>query len=514
MQKKNPGNDHIIELSLSDLIDGIEVDPIELLPKKSENFVQKVIKDTKGNLIVNEPIHNVMHRFIRFARSKKYNRFLILGGFGVGKTENMCIGWVLDQIARNPNILVKIVHVSDTAASARVGAIKNYIENDEDFKRLAPHIKQTSTWGTNKITVERKAPSPNGTAEAYSVLSTGIGGRANLIVFDDPQDLRTAVYEPTTRQKIEETIKNIWLTRLIPEDSEALVIMNKWCKEDLAGSIQRNPTWAWMSLSVSKDLGHYIYEDNFGRTWDLPLWSKFTTEHLKQKKSELGERDFDRGFRLVPYSDADKTFSFFGCCCHFGIDPRTVVVNESNWVFIGGIDFSGTKRPGTVLQIIAMHRITGLKVPVYLKLYRKSSDLVNGIVETFKEFGVELYMAENNGVQDVIIDLLSTALGETKYKKYNIKIEGFLTGRNKIDNVVGLPSIDKELEKREWMFCYPCLETDLIIENIEKDPWAKHYQEHFNHPFFSTTDIVMTTWFCREGAKRFIREEDDGPNIY
>ena len=82
-----------LKSGMSDLISGIDLPVSELLPKKSEDFVQQVIKDTKGNLIVNEPVHNVMHRFIRTAKKKGFNKYMVLGAYGHGKSENLCIGY-------------------------------------------------------------------------------------------------------------------------------------------------------------------------------------------------------------------------------------------------------------------------------------------------------------------------------------------------------------------------------------------------------------------------------------
>jgi len=501
-----------LKSGVSDLISGIDLPISELLPRKSEDFVQKVLKDTKGNLVVNEPVHNIMHRFIRIAKKKGFNKQMILGAYGFGKTEQMCIGYSLYRIAQNPNLLVKIVHVSDTEATKRCRALRDYIDRDEDFHNIAPHIQPTNIWGSERFTVNRESPSANCTVEAYSVLGTGIGGRANLIIFDDPQDLRTAVYEPTTRIKIEDTIKNIWITRLIPEDSEIILMMNKWHSNDVAAYVKKNPSWAWMSISADETLNHLNFEDSFGRKFKLPLWSKFNKAALEDRKMTLGERDFKRGYCLIPYTDNDKTFGNFEKCCHFGVSPRALLENENNWFFVGGIDFSGQKRPGTVLSIVAVHRKTGLKLPVEIVTIKKTSDLTGHIVRTFREYGPDLYLAENNGVQDAIIDLLQTALGEEKFKKYNIKIEGFLTGKAKMDINSGLPSMDKEFEQKEWMFCFN--DKPDIADDMENNPWSRMYYEMFNHPFYETSDIAMSLYFCREAGKKLIRGENGGPNVY
>jgi len=442
------------------------------------------------------------------------NKLFLLEDFTVvHNTQQICIGYSLYRIAKNPNILIKLVHVSDTEATHRCRSIRDYIEGDEDFKSIAPHITPTNIWGSEKFIVKRDSPAANCTVESHSVLGTGIGGRANLIIFDDPQDLRTAVYEPTTRVKIEDTIKSVWITRLIPDDSEAIILINKWHDSDIASYVQRNPAWAWISIAADeKTMEHLIVKDSFGRNFKIPLWSKFNKAALEDRKITLGERDFKRGYCLIPYSDSDKTFGHFEKCCHFSVSPRAVIEFESNWIFVGGIDFAGSKRPGTVLSIVAVHRKTGLKLPIEIVTIRKSSDLTGHIIRTYREYGVELYFAENNGVQEAIIDLLKAAMGDEKFKKYNIKIDGFLTGRGKMDINTGLPSMDKEFENKEWMFCFN--EKPDIADDMEQKPWSRMYYEMLNHPFHETSDIAMSLYFCREAAKKLIRGIDSGPNCF
>jgi len=426
-------------------------------------------------------------------------------------TEQLCVGYALHAIAKNPNILIKLVHVSETESVKRCRALRDYISKDDDVHELLPHISPTPIWGSQRFIVKRTAMSKDGTVEAYGVLSTAIGGRANLIIFDDPQDLKTAVLEPTTRLKIESVFKNIWLTRLIPGDSEVLVMMNKWHESDLAATLQRNPIWAWMSIAVSEDLKSLIYENSFGQKLRLPVWSKFNTSDLQIKKQELGERDFNRGYRLIPYSDSDKDFPSFTRCCHYGITPLQIVQDEREWFFIAGIDFAGLKRPGTILTVIAVHRQTGLKIPVDIQILHGSKDLPECMLQVYTKFGVDLFMAENNGIQDTLIDLLTSMLGQDKFKKYQMKIEGFQTGRNKADPLQGLPSIEKELNNQEWMFCF--LQQPIMGEVDTNEAWNRLYFEMINHPFYESTDIVMSLWFCREGAKQFLCG-DDGPNIW
>jgi hypothetical protein len=490
-----------IESEIASVCEEIDYDPVQLLPKKSETFVQMVLKDSQGKVVKNEEVHNLMHKFRRKAHKKGIFKIAILGAFAHGKTEQMCLGFVLDRIARDPNILIKIVHVSEKEAMNRVRAISDYIKNDKDFQDLCPHIKPTSIWGQEKFIVRRKAISKDATVAAYGVLASGLGGRAHMIIFDDINDLKSAVLEPTTRENVELMLKTTWGTRLIPGHSEAILLGNRWHENDIFNYIQNNPTWAWMSIEVSEDKNNLIYKDSYKKEKKIPLWSQFTKLQLIDKHIEMGDRDYRRGFELKAYSDADKTFPNFESVCRYGINPELILGNFKDWVFGAGIDFAGLKRPGTTMVVGAMNKNTGIKIPIELYAFRNPSELPNKIVETWKKYGC-FFIAENNAVQEALIDLLQSTLDRSVFGKYNISLDGFNTGRNKADPINGLPSIQKEFEKGEWIFCFP--KKYGPEDNInEKDLWHRYYQEMKHHPFYVTSDFVMSTWFMREGFKKY-----------
>jgi len=485
------------------ICNGIDFDCRSVLPRRTETFIQKFLKDDKGNIVENEKVHNIMHQFRRKSHRHGYRKMLILGAFGHGKTEQMCIGLCLEEIAKNPNILIKIVHVSENEASNRVRAIKEYIENDDDYKRMCPNVVPTSIWGQQKIIVNRKSISKDPTVQGFPAISGSLGGRAHLIIFDDINDYKSAVLEPSTRENIEGMFKTTWNTRLIqPEsESEAIVLMNRWHENDLARYIMNNPIWSWMSLEVAESKEHLIYKDSFNTEKNLSLWTKYPKQSLINKHIEMGDRDYKRGYELKPYSDSDKTFPGFENCCRYGVKQSSVVDDHRDWVFCAGIDFAGDKRPGTILTVGAINKHTKLKVPMEWHEYKKPTDLINGIIDSWKRFGVELYLAENNACQGAIIDMLKIQLAD-KFTKYNIKIEGFNTGKNKADPTNGLPSLQKEMESNEWMFCFDRQFT--VADNDDADKQFRFYQELKFHPFYKSTDYVMSCWFLREAFKKFV----------
>ncbi|MDY0314142.1 MAG: LAGLIDADG family homing endonuclease [Bacteroidales bacterium] len=895
-----------VNIELENLANGMNLDPKDALPKKAEHFIQKIMKDNKGEFYKNELVHNLMHRFRRNARKRGFNKIAIEGAFAHGKSEQMCIGLCLHEIAKNPEILIKIVHISDSEAVNRVRAIGQYIKDDSDFKRLCPHIQPSSIFGQEKFIVKRKTISKDPTCQAYSVLSSSLGGRANLIIYDDINDLKSAVIEPTTRENVEMMLKTTWNTRLVSDfdQSESILLGNRWhnsllknteivcidgfkniqdvkigdrvltsnhkfekvlkthvgpykgfvykifpfyftvfksggftadhpiktrdgykfakdittddyliipipkysgdwkkdclkhfpksrkhrskrkyvgkyipkkdleiliknkvsykeiskkyriatsticrlailynidtkrfnnipksifddldfwrilgywvaegsftearkgeersvirftfgshekdmiddvvnffkkynihvgkdytirnscnlkisCRQlalwikknfdefehnkklphwfyglpeeyfvefvtgyfkgdgyltngklgitsvsknllfqlqlnflrfgiisslnmekyaednvkvnfgfgettinirdtfvlnildnpyhgyiegdnfyvkvrkikkrkfnnfvydittpshdfvspsfvihnsDIFNYIKNNPMWAWMSIGVMEDKNNLFYRDCFGRDLVIPLWSKFPKSELESRHIEMGDRDYNRGFRLIPYSDKDKTLPAFENCCTYGFTPERIISDIRDWIFVAGVDFSSPKREGTVMVVGAMHKHTGLKVPVELIAVLNTADLSSAIIDTWQRFGVELYLCENNAVQGAIIDLVQSQLDASRFRKYNIKIDGFNTGRNKADPNNGLPSLQKEMEKGEWGFYFERQFTN--ADDPVRNLWYRYFQEMKFHPFYQTSDFLMATWFMREAFKK------------
>jgi hypothetical protein len=95
-----------------------------------------------------------------------------------------------------------------------------------------------------------------------------------------------------------------------------------------------NPQWSWMQIGVNEDKNSLFYKDSFGLDRNIPLWSKFGKQEIINRHREIGDRDFNRGYRLIPYSDKDKTFPNFENCCHYGIKPKSVIDDLRDWIFV------------------------------------------------------------------------------------------------------------------------------------------------------------------------------------
>lgn len=226
-------------------------------------FCEFVIKDAAGDRIRQAAIHRSWHEFI--ARAKKAGKHaLIVAPWGHGKSVQIVISLALFELGRNPNLRVKIVSCDDDLAAGRVQTIKAYIEEDADYRAVFPNVlpQRKAEWTKHSIIVERSAPMPDPSVAAKGILGSAIGGRCDLLLVDDPHNLKTGVLEPSSRESVKEAFK-IWLSRLEP-GAMCIYIATVWHEEDLTHELIGNPQFACLIQAVSDD-----YSSIVGRTVNL-----------------------------------------------------------------------------------------------------------------------------------------------------------------------------------------------------------------------------------------------------
>ena len=174
-------------------------------------------------------------------------------------------------------------------------------------------MKKTRIWGDSKFIVSRKSASKDATIESFGMFGTAVGSRAELLLFDDPQDYRTAVQEPTTREKCKDVIENVWLPRLT-EEGIAMLLMNRWHELDVPGWIKYKREGAWMEVAISEDFERLeVTRQVKGKIekYSIPSWKD--PDFYKRLERDMGPRNFTRSCRLIPFSDSELYFPSFAC---------------------------------------------------------------------------------------------------------------------------------------------------------------------------------------------------------
>lgn len=451
-----------------------------------------------GERVNQGEIHEEIQNHIEECKKRNEQYCGILAPWGHGKTENAVIGNTLDEIGKDVNKRIFIISNTDDNAKARIESITNYIANDVEYHSVYPHVKPAdhSSWTKHKIIVARDSKSKDGTVEAYGVMTSGVGGRCDMLVFDDPVDMRNSVTNPALRDQVRDNIQNVWLSRLTPEGF-ALYIATIWHQNDATSQMMKNPQWKFLVMKISDDFMSIDCDSPFKGKYKIPLWKVWSRDRLIKRLGVIGTRAFNRGFRQQALSDEDRTFPSSEMI--FRPDVGMSVVSN-DWPRIMGVDPFGQ---WVILFTIAVNPDNHKRFP--LEIIRRKmgpADTVNEIIAAYHRHNHQLIVCENNAAQEAI---KQWALEKGKA---DLPIIPFTTGSNKANIDFGLPSVEVEFNNGAWVVPYAGI--DAFDAEHTFNIWRN---ELMSHPLAEAWDTVMAMWFAREGARFLFREQEPEEDV-
>ena len=409
------------------------------------------------------------------------------------KTTQMSVGRVIWELGRNMSLRVKIVTASDGLAKDIVFDIAQNIERNPYIAKVFPELKPDYAAGWTKSSLYVKRPLSAGkdaSVEASSVLGTGAGGRADILVFDDVIDFRNAVGNPALRDAVRKAIEDVWIP-LMPADGRCWYSATPWHNADYTHEIKKREGWAvWWKPAYREET------QPDGTTKKLSLWpGKWHPAALETRQKQIGPRAFTRQFLLIALSDDEATFheSVIVKCYDyerrdFGekVDPK--------WPRYCGVDLASSfskKAAYTVVFTIAVEPETSRRIPVEMIRDRLSfPQLIEIMVQQYLKHKWELVLVENNQYQAAVVQQLPE-------EDVSIPVQGFRTGSGKMDEEVGLPGLATVFSNGGWSI--PMREADDHGTDCpcNKCVWV---QELRTHPLAEFSDTVMATWFAERAA--------------
>ena len=233
------------------------------------------------------------------------------------------------------------------------------------------------------------------------------------------------------------------------------------------------------------------------REWTIPLWPKWDKAALLKRRGEIGSQSFARGFRQETLDDLSRTFPSVTRCAVDNLNP--VEYMSRHWPVFTGVDLSSVTRPGNAIVSIAQRPSDKKRLLVSVRAGDWTSpQLWRELEEEDRRFRPVVFMVENNAYQDALLEW-GLELNAT------LPVQGFTTGKNKADPVMGLPGLEVEFENQGWMIPRPEHALDCECD------WCRLWMELTGHPIAESTDVVMALWFAREGARGAGRLLESGP---
>lgn len=266
----------------------LRLEHLRRLEQRAESLLDFIPRHTPG-LVAPQHLAPIARLFERIAAGERV-RALVSVPAQHGKTTTLLSGiaWLL---CRRPTWPVAYVtYAQDQADGKSLEAQRVALAAGA----ISGHDRQTlRTWST-----------PRG----GSAFFTGIGGPltgnpARLLLIDDPYKNRIEADSPLTRQRVEDYLTSVGITRL-PEDGSAISVHTRWNESDLNGRLSRGEVGAgdWEVVNLpflaSRNADGETVPDNAG---DVVLWPRerltsgewvgWTPEGARQRLVEVGPYD-------------------------------------------------------------------------------------------------------------------------------------------------------------------------------------------------------------------------------
>ena len=201
-----------------------------------------------------------------------------------GKTTQLC-GRLLWELARAPDLRVKVVCATDAVAFERGQFLRTLVTVNERLKALYPGLTPGQPWAAEAFTVTRHRGVLGPSVASFGIGAGSTGTRADLLVCDDVVDVK-ALHGKADRERVLTDFRNNLLNLLEP-DGRFWGLSTPWHREDLNAHLKANPAYALFRRAVGEDLE--------------PVWpDRWPREALERRRDEIGLAAFARGYRLLP----------------------------------------------------------------------------------------------------------------------------------------------------------------------------------------------------------------------
>jgi hypothetical protein len=219
-----------------------------------------------------------------------HKKCLILEPREHGKTTTIAT-FLVHKICFNRQVRIKYYSKNEKKAGQFIRFIKKHLQRNRkihrDFGQFhVRDLERKNEWSSFAFTVDRPRIDPNPTVEALGQGSSGTGGRADIIIFDDFFDADDC----ESQKKRGKISRRFWgeIRQLLDSDFEGQIIVLGTRKhyKDLYQEIMENP--AWYVLKRPAILNDFT-EDDFEIIYDEYKIDPRTKKRIIKINPETGE---------------------------------------------------------------------------------------------------------------------------------------------------------------------------------------------------------------------------------
>ncbi|MBX3399337.1 MAG: hypothetical protein KF873_11385 [Gemmataceae bacterium] len=365
-------------------------------------FIAFSLGDAAGRRISQARVHRELQAFLT-----EHRKALVELPRDHGKSTQIC-GRILWELGHAPGLRVKLVCATDALAQERTRFLRDAIAGNVRLRLVFPHLRPGKPWAAEGFTIARPGDGIGPSVAAFGVGCASTGTRADLLVCDDIVDV-AAIHSRAERDRVSAAFHDNLLNLLEP-DGRFWGLFTPWHADDCNARLKRTGAYAHFRRAVGPDLES--------------VWpEKWPTDKLAERKREIGEAAFARGYRLTPIAETELLIRpewvrvwTEPTACDFtllAVDPATSARTEADrtaFVVLG--------RAGAEVRCLAA---------VARRL--AAPELVQLLDELDRAWQPQVILFESNGAFAAIKDLL------VRHARFGPKIKGVTQSRRKVDRV-------------------------------------------------------------------------------
>ncbi|MFL5329076.1 MAG: hypothetical protein ACJ8C4_09175 [Gemmataceae bacterium] len=245
-------------------------------------FAALCFADSDGAPLRAASVHRALQDFL-----SRNTRTLVELPRDHGKSVQVCIR-VLWELGRRPSLRVKIVCASEELAEERGRFIRDAIANNPRVRWVFPHLRPDRPWEPGRFSIVRPGRLIGPSVAALGIEAASTGARADLLICDDVVDVK-ALRSRADRERVSATFREN-LVNLLEPDGRLWCLFTPWHEADLNAQLKESGAYAHFRRAVGPQFE--------------PVWpEKWCSVKLAQRRAEIGEVAFARGYQLVCIAD-------------------------------------------------------------------------------------------------------------------------------------------------------------------------------------------------------------------
>ncbi len=324
-----------------------------------------------------------------------------------GKSTQIC-GRILWELGHAPGLRVKLVCSTDALAQERTRFLRDTIAENVRVRLVFPALRPAKPWAAEGFTIQRPGRGIGPSVAAFGVGCSSTGTRADLLVCDDIVDV-AAIHSQAERDRVSAAFHDNLLNLLEP-DGRFWGLFTPWHADDCNARLKRTGAYAHFRRAVGPDLE--------------PVWpEKWPTETLAERKREIGEAAFARGYRLTPIAETELL-----------IRPEWVrvgTVPEACEFVVLSVDPATSVRASADRSAFVVLGRAGAEVHCLHAVARRiaAPELVAQVDDLDRAWRPQVILFESNGAFAALKDLL------VRHARFGPKIKGVVQSRRKGDRI-------------------------------------------------------------------------------